>query len=175
MRSVQYVTIWYNKKTVNQFIFAIFARQTFYQKKKCRKNAMLPLKLMGQAIEMRQLIGVWYFDIQTPNANTIWNLLVWIAIDNKLLYWSKVLTDQQGLCRFFWKHKIVKNLKTATIKQVIIQLSNSLYFFFFFQKMESTLPKYTPSIFTTVDYPVYWTFKITLSSIGFEWEKVLIC
>ena len=29
--------------------------------------------------------------------------------------------------------------------------------------------------FTTVDYIVYWTFKITLSSIGFEWKKVLIC
>ena len=29
--------------------------------------------------------------------------------------------------------------------------------------------------FTTVGYPVYWTFKITLSSIGFEWKKVLIC
>ena len=25
--------------------------------------------------------------------------------------------------------------------------------------------------FTTVDYPVYWTFKITLSSIGFDWKK----
>ena len=25
--------------------------------------------------------------------------------------------------------------------------------------------------FTTADYPVYWTFKITLSSIGFDWKK----
>ena len=25
--------------------------------------------------------------------------------------------------------------------------------------------------FTSVDYPVYWAFKITLSSIGFEWKK----
>ena len=25
--------------------------------------------------------------------------------------------------------------------------------------------------FTTVDYSVYWTFKITLSSIGFQWKK----
>ena len=24
-------------------------------------------------------------------------------------------------------------------------------------------------------YPVYWTFKIRPSSIGFQWEKVLIC
>ena len=47
-----------------------------------------------------------------------------------LIYWSKVLTDQQGLCRFFRKHKIVKNLKTATIKQVIIHLSNLLKCFF---------------------------------------------
>ena len=57
----------------------------------------------------------------------------------QLLYWSKVLTDQQGLCRFFKKHKIVKNLQTATIKQVISHLSNLLkcfffFFFFFFQK-----------------------------------------
>ena len=36
-----------------------------------------------------------------------------------IIHWSKVLTDQQGLCRFSRKHKIVKNLKTATIKQVI--------------------------------------------------------
>ena len=42
------------------------------------------------------------------------------------IYWSKVTTDQQGLCRFFRKNKIVKNLKTATIKQVIIHLSNLL-------------------------------------------------
>ena len=39
-----------------------------------------------------------------------------------LLYWSKVLTDQPGRHRFFWKHKIVNNLKRATIKQVIIHL-----------------------------------------------------
>ena len=46
------------------------------------------------------------------------------------VYWSKVLTD-----RFFRKHNIVKNLKTETIKQVIIHLSNLLKcFFFFFQK-----------------------------------------
>ena len=77
-----------------------------------------------------------------------------------IIYWSKVLTDQQGLCRFFRKHKIVKNLKTATIKQVIIHLSNLqkmfFFLFFFFQKkslcilfwskMESTLLKYAPSI-----------------------------
>ena len=70
------------------------------------------------------------------------------------IYWSKVLTDQQGICRFFRKHKIVKNLKTATVKQVIIHLSNFLKCFFqkkslcnsFGQKMKSILPKYAPSI-----------------------------
>ena len=48
----------------------------------------------------------------------------------RLVYWFKVLTDQQGLCRFFRKHKIVKNLKTATVKKVIIHLSNLLKCFF---------------------------------------------
>ena len=33
-------------------------------------------------------------------------------------------------------------------------------------------PTHIPALnFITVDYPVYWTFKITLSSIGFEWKK----
>ena len=67
----------------------------------------------------------------------------------KKLYWSKVLIDQQGLCQFFRKHKIVTKLETATIKQVIIHLSNLLkcffkkrqYVFIFGQKIESTLPK----------------------------------
>ena len=67
-----------------------------------------------------------------------------------------VLTDQPGLCQFFRKHKIVKNLNlTATIKQVIIHLSKLLKFIFrkshyvtflVKKKMESTLPKYAPSI-----------------------------
>ena len=47
-----------------------------------------------------------------------------------VIYWSKVLTGHQGLCRVFRKHKIVNNLKTATIKQVIIHLSNLLKCFF---------------------------------------------
>ena len=47
------------------------------------------------------------------------------------IYWSIFLSDQQGLCRFFRKHKTVKNLKTATIKQVIIHLSNVLKCSFF--------------------------------------------
>ena len=83
-----------------------------------------------------------------------WSFQRCVYIWRKQIYWSKVLTDEQGLCRFFRKHKIVKNLKTATIKQVIIYLSNLLkcffrkshyVFFFFGQKMESTLPKYAPS------------------------------
>ena len=46
------------------------------------------------------------------------------------IYWSKVLTDQPGSCQFFRKYKIVKNLKRATIKQVIILLSKLLKFSF---------------------------------------------
>ena len=44
----------------------------------------------------------------------------------------------------------------------------------FGQRSEGTLPKYAPSIFSAVDYPVYWTFIIILSSIGFYGEKVLM-
>ena len=47
--------------------------------------------------------------------------------------------------------------------------------YFFGQKMERYPTQIRALNFTTVDYPVYWTFKITLSSIGFEWKKVLIC
>ena len=57
-----------------------------------------------------------------------------------------------------------------------------IYFFFLvcaFQKKSvifwSKNGKYPTQIrafnFTIVAYPMYWTFKITLSSIGFEWEK----
>ena len=46
------------------------------------------------------------------------------------IYWSKVLTNQPGWYRFFRKHKIVNNLKRATIKQVIIHLSKLLKFIF---------------------------------------------
>ena len=95
-----------------------------------------------------------------------------------ILYWSKVLTDQSEY-RFIRKHKIVNNPKRATIKQVIIHLSKLLKFIFrkshcvtFFLSKNWTYPiKIRAFNFTTVDYPVYWTFKITLSSIGFEWKK----
>ena len=62
-----------------------------------------------------------YNNLRCPT--NVWHLLY-------ITYWSKVLTDQQILCRFFRKHKIVKNLQTATIKQVIIHLSNLLKCFF---------------------------------------------
>ena len=39
--------------------------------------------------------------------------------------------------------------------------------YFFGQRLEGTLPKYAPSISSAIDYPVYWTFIIILSSIGF--------
>ena len=38
--------------------------------------------------------------------------------------------------------------------------------YFFGQRLEGTLPKYTPSILSAIDYPVNWTFIIILSSIG---------
>ena len=85
---------------------------------------------------------------------------------NIYIYWSKVLTDQQGLCRFFRKHKTVKNLKTATIKQLIIHLSNFLkcvyrkiHYVIFLSKNEKYPTQIRAFNFTTVDYPVYWTFK----------------
>ena len=73
----------------------------------------------------------------------------WTCILSLDIYWSKVLTDQRGLCRFFRKHKTVKNLKTATIKRVIIHLSNlqkKSLCNVFGQKMENTRPKYAPSV-----------------------------
>ena len=105
------------------------------------------------------------------------------------IYWSKVLTDQQGLCRFFRKHKNSKisensNNKTgdySSFKFTKMFFQKKSLCIFLVQKMESTLPRYEYPTqicafnFTTFDYPVYWTFKITLSSIGFEWKKALIC
>ena len=38
---------------------------------------------------------------------------------------------------------------------------------FFGQRLECTLPKFAPSILSAIDYPVYWTFIIILSSTGF--------
>ena len=42
--------------------------------------------------------------------------LLWLFLWAKQVYWSKVLADQPEWCRFFRKHKIIKNLKRATIK-----------------------------------------------------------
>ena len=58
---------------------------------------------------------------------------------------TKIYFQKKSLCNLFWS----KNGKYST--------------------------KIHAFNFTTVDYPVYWTVKITPSSIGFEWEKVLIC
>ena len=77
---------------------------------------------------------------------------------------------------------MVKNLKTATIKQVIIHLSillkkisEKVIMQFFWSKNGKYPTQIRAFNFTTVDYLVYWTLKITLSSIGFEWKTVLIC
>ena len=97
------------------------------------------------------------------------------------IYRPKVLTDQPGQCRFFRKRKIVNNLKRATIKHVIIHLSklqniivSKSHYVTVLVKNGTYPTKIRAFNFTTVDYPVYWTFKIILSSIGFEWKKVLI-
>ena len=90
------------------------------------------------------------------------------------VYWSKVLTDQPGSCQFFRKYKIiVNNLKRATIKQVIILLSKLLKFIFRKSHFVTFLLKTlnVPCRNTRLQYPVYWTFNITRSSIGFEWKK----
>ena len=98
--------------------------------------------------------------------------------ERRHIYWSKFLTDQPGLCRFFRKHKILKHPKIATIKQVIIHLSKLLKSIFrksqyitFLVKKWKVPYQNTRFKLTTVDYSVYWKFKIILSSIGFEWEK----
>ena len=53
-----------------------------------------------------------------------------LHLSRSYIYWSKVLTGQPERCQFFRKYKIVKNLKTATIKQVIIHLSKLSKFIF---------------------------------------------
>ena len=130
------------------------------------------LGVVGTDVPMKEIINL------APAYQVYFFAIIFQNYISVVVYWSKVLTDQQGLCRYFWKHKIVKNLKTATTKQVIIHLSNLLKCFF--RKSHYVIflvknGKYPTQIrtfnFTTVDYPVYWTFKITLSSIGFEWKK----
>ena len=44
------------------------------------------------------------------------------------IYWSKVVTDHPGWHWFFRKHKIVKDVKRVTVKQLTIYLSNILKF-----------------------------------------------
>ena len=55
---------------------------------------------------------------------------------------------------------------------MIIRLSKSLNIVFrkshYVKKMECALSNYALSSLTTVDYPVNWTFKSTLSAIGFK-------
>ena len=70
---------------------------------------------------------------------------------------------------------------SSKFTKMVFQKKLLLFFFFFVKKGFFLVKKgkYPTKIrafnFTTVDYPVYWTFKITLSSIGFEWKTVLIC
>ena len=70
------------------------------------------------------------------------------------IYWSKVLTDQQGLCRFFRKHKnskISENSDNKTGDYSSFKFTKMFFqkkslCIFLVKKMESTLPKYAPSI-----------------------------
>ena len=58
------------------------------------------------------------------------------------------------------------------ISKIYFQKTSLCYFFG--QRLEGTLPKYAPSTLSAIDYPVYWTFIIILSSIVFNGEKVLM-
>ena len=103
------------------------------------------------------------------------------------VYWTFKITlssIQQGLCRFFRKHKTVKNLKTATIKQVTIHLSNLLKCFFIqtkslciflVKKMESTLPKYAPSISQLLIIPCIGHSRSHFLPLVLKEKTVLIC
>ena len=77
----------------------------------------------------------------------------------------------------FRKHKIVQNLKIATVKQVISHLSKLLKFIFrkshyvlFGQKMESTLPKYPPSVWPLLIIPCIGHSESHFLPFGFEWN-----
>ena len=88
-----------------------------------------------------------------------------------------VQTDQPGRCQFFRKYEIVKNLKKATIKLVIIHLSNLLKLYF-------RKSHYVTFLFKTLNVP-YWNTHLQFDhcwlsrvldtqnhtfSIGFEWK-----
>ena len=90
----------------------------------------------------------------------------------KFLPVSEDVVDFSGNLKYLEK---LKKKKKTNLKQMIIHLSKlqkfifrkSHYVTFFGQRLEGTLPEYAPSILSAVDYPVYWTFIIILSSIGF--------
>ena len=58
------------------------------------------------------------------------------------------------------------------ISKIYFQKKSLCYFFG--QRLEGILPKYGPSILSAIDYPLYWTFIIILSSIVFNRVKVLM-
>ena len=98
------------------------------------------------------------------------------------IYWSKVLTDQPGRCQFFRKYKIVKNLKRATIKQVIIQLSKLLKFIFRKSHYVTFLHKTLNVPYRNTRLQFYHCYLSSVLDIQnhtffhrFEWKKVLIC
>ena len=110
---------------------------------------------------MERELKQWSERILTPfGRKTILKALIIAKLNH--LYWSNVLTDQPRWYRFFRKHKIVNNLKRATIKQVIIHLSKLLktnfrkshYVTFWVQKMERTLPN------TRLQFYDCWLFRL---------------
>ena len=62
----------------------------------------------------------------------------------------------------------------SSFKITKIYFQKKLLCYLFGQRLDGTLPKYAPSNLSAIDYPVYWTFLIILSSIVFNGEKVLM-
>ena len=94
---------------------------------------------------------------------------------NTYVYWPKVLTDQSGWNRFFQETWNIKKIEKnefqpgdySPFKTTKIYFQKKSLCYFFGQRLEGTLAKYAPSILSAIDYPVYWTFIIIFSSIGF--------
>ena len=85
---------------------------------------------------------------------------------------SNRLVRMESIFQETWNiKKIEKNeFKTGDysafrITKIYFQKKSLCYFFS--QWLEGTLPEYAPSILSAIDYPVYWTFIIILSSNGF--------
>ena len=96
-------------------------------------------------------------------------------------YYTGPKADQPGLGRFSRKHKIVKNLNTVTIKQVIIHLPKLLKFIFRKSHCVTFLVKkwkvpYQNTRLQFEHYPLYWTKSHFLPLVlNGKKKEVLIC